>query len=44
MRRSLSDEEQDKIAQAIADDLERSNWKVEQGPIIEGHRPNLTPK
>ena len=32
MRRMLNDHEQDKVAEAIVEQLERSNWKVEQGP------------
>jgi hypothetical protein len=32
MRRSLTEEEQHKIAGAIVDHLEQSNWKIEHGP------------
>jgi hypothetical protein len=37
MRRSLTEDEQHKIAGAIVEQLERSNWKIEQGPMPEGH-------
>jgi hypothetical protein len=37
MRRSLTEDEQHKIAGAIVENLERSNWKFEQGPMPEGH-------
>jgi len=39
MRRAITDEDQDKIALAIVEDLERNNWKIEQGPEPEpeGH-------
>jgi hypothetical protein len=37
MRRALADSEQEVIAEAIVDDLERSNWKIEQGPERPGH-------
>jgi hypothetical protein len=30
-RRSFTDDEQDKIAEAIVEDLTRSNWRIEQG-------------
>ena len=36
-RRIFTEEEQGKIAQAIVEDLERSNWKIEQGPEAPGH-------
>jgi hypothetical protein len=41
MRRSLSEEEQHKIAGAIVEHLEQSNWKIEKGPPSEGHGPHL---
>jgi len=41
MRRSLTDDEQHKVAGAIVEHLERSNWKIEQGPMPEGHGPGL---
>ena len=44
MRRSLTDDEQNKIAGAMVEHLEQSNWKVEQGPAREGHGPNLMSK
>jgi hypothetical protein len=44
MRRSLTEEEQHKIAGAIVDHLENHNWKIEQGPPREGHGPHLMSK
>jgi hypothetical protein len=44
MRRSLSEDEQHKIAGAIVEHLEESNWKIEQGPVREGHGPGLMSK
>jgi hypothetical protein len=44
MRRSLTEDEQHKVALAIAEHLEQSNWKIEQGPPREGHGPNLMSK
>jgi hypothetical protein len=41
MRRSLTEDEQHVVAGAIVEQLERSNWKIEQGPPLEGHGPNL---
>jgi hypothetical protein len=41
MRRALADDEQHKVAGAIVEHLERSNWKIEQGPIPEGHGPHF---
>jgi hypothetical protein len=32
VRRSLTEEEQHKIAEAIVDHLESHNWKIEHGP------------
>jgi hypothetical protein len=43
-RRSLTEEEQHKIAAAIVEHLEQSNWKIEQGPPREGHAPHLMSK
>jgi hypothetical protein len=37
MRRALTDDEQDRVARVIVEDLERGNWKIEQGPEPEGH-------
>jgi hypothetical protein len=44
MRRSLTEEEQHKIAGAIVEHLEQSNWKIEKGPPREGHGPHLMSK
>jgi hypothetical protein len=41
MRRALTEDEQNKVAAVIVEDLERSNWKIEQGPMPEGHGPGL---
>jgi hypothetical protein len=41
MRRSLTDDEQVMIAQAIVKDLQLNNWKFEEGPPLEGHGPKL---
>jgi hypothetical protein len=41
MRRSLTEEEQHKIAGAIVDHLESHNWKMEHGPPRKGHGPHL---
>jgi hypothetical protein len=32
MRRALTEDEQNKIARVIVEDLEHNNWKIEQGP------------
>jgi hypothetical protein len=37
MRRSLTEDEQHKVADAIVEHLEQSNWKIEQGQPGEGH-------
>jgi hypothetical protein len=39
--RSLTEDEQHKIAGAIVEHLEQSNRKIEQGPTREGHGPHL---
>jgi hypothetical protein len=44
MRRSLTEDDQQKIADAIAEQLRRSNWKIEQGEPLEGQGHNLMPK
>jgi hypothetical protein len=44
MRRSLTEEEQHKIAGAIVEQLEDQHWKIEHGPPGEGHGPYLMPK
>jgi hypothetical protein len=43
MRRSLTEDEQDKIADAIAQHLQKNNWKIERGPGLEGHGQYLIP-
>jgi hypothetical protein len=43
MRRALTEDEQRKVADAIVEHLERSNWKIEQGPPAEGHGQYLGP-
>jgi hypothetical protein len=40
-RRTFSEDEQETIAKAIVDDLQRSNWKFEQGPGAAGHGPHI---
>jgi hypothetical protein len=37
----LSEDDQQKVATAIVEHLEASNWKIEQGPVREGHGPGL---
>jgi hypothetical protein len=44
MRRSLTEDDQHKIADAIAAQLRRSNWKIENGEPLEGHGQHLMPK
>jgi len=44
MRRPLSEEQQHIVAREIADHLESTNWKIEQGPPREGHGPHLMSK
>jgi hypothetical protein len=36
MRRALTEDEQNRVAAVIVEDLQRSNWKIEQGPPSEG--------
>jgi hypothetical protein len=36
-RRTFSEEEQQKIARVIVEDLEKNNWKIELGPPVDGH-------
>ena len=43
MRRALTEDDQRKIADAIAEHLQRNNWKIEQGVPLEGHGHHLTP-
>ena len=38
MRRALTEDEQHKVAAVIVEDVERSNWKIEQGPMPEACR------
>jgi hypothetical protein len=38
MRRSLTDDEQHKVATAIVEHLERSNWKIEAGSFFQADR------
>ena len=40
MRRSLTDAEQDRVAGAIVEHLELSNWQIEEGPPLPGHATN----
>jgi len=42
--RSLTEDDQRKIAGAIVEHLEQSNWKIEHGPAREGHGPGLMGK
>jgi hypothetical protein len=44
MRRSLTEDEQHKIAGAIVDHVESHNWKIERGSEREGHGPHLMSK
>jgi hypothetical protein len=44
MRRALTEDEQHRVATCIAEHLESSNWKIEQGPAREGHGPKLMSK
>jgi hypothetical protein len=37
MRRALTEDEQHKVAGAIVEHLESTNWKIEQGSVREGH-------
>ncbi len=41
MRRSLTEDEQHKVADAIVEHLEHSNWTIEKGPPREGHGHHL---
>jgi hypothetical protein len=43
LRRSLTEDEQRKVATAIVEHLESTNWKIEQA-VREGHGPNLMSK
>jgi hypothetical protein len=44
MCRALTEDEQLKVAGAIVEQLERSNWRIEQRPMPEGHGPGLMGK
>jgi hypothetical protein len=37
MRRALTEDEQQKVAGPIVEHLESTNWRIEQGPMPEGH-------
>jgi hypothetical protein len=37
MRKSLTDEQQDRVAEMMVEDLQRQNWKIEKGPMPNGH-------
>ena len=41
MRRSLTDDEQDRVADTIVKHLELSNWKIEEGSPQPGHGSNI---
>jgi hypothetical protein len=41
---ALTEDEQHKVATCIAEHLESTNWKIEQGPVREGHGPKLMSK
>jgi hypothetical protein len=43
MRRSLTEDEQNKIARVIVEDLESYNWRIERGPPSEGHSKLMGP-
>jgi hypothetical protein len=36
MRRSMTEEEQQRVSGAIAEHLELANWKIERGPPSQG--------
>ena len=44
MRRKLSEEERNRVADAIVDQMLRSTYKMDVGEPMEGHGPNLTPR
>lgn len=41
MRRSMTEEEQQRISGAIAEHLDRCNWKIERGPPSQGGGAHL---
>jgi hypothetical protein len=36
-RKSMTNEQQDRVAEMMVEDLRRRNWKIEKGPMPEGH-------
>jgi len=44
MRRALTDEEQNTVAQEIVGYLESSNWKIAAGHPLGGHGQGIIPK
>jgi hypothetical protein len=44
MHRSLTEDQQHTVAQAIVEHLGQNNWKIEQGTAQEGHGPHLMSK
>ena len=43
MRRSLTEDEQHKVATVIAEHLASTNWKIERGVPLEGHGNLIIP-
>jgi hypothetical protein len=43
IRRTLTEDEQHKVADAIVAHLESHNWKIEKGPPVEGHGQYIIP-
>jgi hypothetical protein len=41
VRRSLTEDEQHKLADAVVEHLEPNNWKIDKGEPVGRHRPNL---
>jgi hypothetical protein len=41
MRRSLTEDDRRKVATAMVEHLEGTNWKIERSPMREGLGPNL---
>ena len=41
LRRALTDEQEQCVANEIVDYLKLANWKFEQGPPVEGHGANI---
>jgi hypothetical protein len=44
MRCALTEDEQHKVTTCIAEHLESTDWKIEQGKPLEGHGPHLMSK